>query len=170
VAARAAGVVLLAAAFAAAVGGCASGRRIEGGVYHAPSGYRITLPGPGWRLVEDSPADLELRHPSRAAMLVTAVCRARPTRASDQVLLRRLLFGLRDQHVIERGEVLVNGARGSRAIVDGIAEDHGQRMRAEAYVLRQGACVYDLLYAAPPDVFEQWRPAFGRLVESFATE
>jgi hypothetical protein len=158
-------------ALVAAAAGCATARRIEGGVYHAPSGYRIALPaGAEWRLVEDSPADLELRHPSRAAILAAGTCGERPSRAPDSVLLRRMLFGLRERRVIEGGEVLVGGARGARAVVEGIAEDGGARMRVEAYVLRHGACVYDFLYAAPPDGFERWRPAFGRLVESFATE
>jgi len=165
-AARLAAVIVMAALIA----GCATAPRIDNGVYHSARGYRITLPGPEWRVVEDSAADLELRHGGRAGMLVTAVCGEQPSRASDSVLLRRLLFGLRDRHVIERGEVLVDGARGTRAVLEGTAEGRGERLRVEAYVLRHGACVYDFLYAAPPDAFEQWRAAFGRLVDSFATE
>jgi len=64
----------------------------------------------------------------------------------------------------------VNGRRGTRIVVEGTAEDRGDRLRVEAGVLRHGACVYDFLYAAPPDSFGRWRPAFGRLVDSFATE
>ena len=161
---------ILAVALAVVLAGCATAHRIDNGVYHSPRGYRITLPGPEWRLVEDSAADLELRTGGRAGMLVTAVCGEAPSRAADSVLLRRVLFGLRERHVIERGDVLVNGARGARAVVEGIAEGGGDRLRVEAYVVRHGACVYDFLYAAPPDGFEQWRPAFTRLVDSFATE
>jgi hypothetical protein len=157
-------------AMAALIGGCATARRIDNGVYHSPRGYRITLPGPEWWIVEDSEADLELRNGARAGMLVTAVCAERPTRVPESMLLRRVLFGLRNPRVIERGEVLVNGTPGARVVVEGTAEDHDERLRVEADVLRHGACVYSFLYAATPDGFEQWRPVFHRLVASFATE
>jgi hypothetical protein len=165
-----AGLLTTVIAMAAVLGGCATARRIDHGVYHSPHGYRVTLPGPEWRLVEDSAADLELRNGDRTGMLVTAECGESPSRVPDSMLLRRVLFGLRGRRVLERGDVVVNGAGGARAVVEGTAEDRGDRLRVEAYVLRHGACVYDFLYAAPPDAFEQWRPAFGRLVESFATE
>jgi len=84
-------------AMTALMAGCATARRIDDGVYHSPRGYRITLPGPEWRLVDDSAADLELRNGSRAGMLVTAVCSERPSRVPDSMLLRRVLFGLRDR-------------------------------------------------------------------------
>ena len=32
-----------------ALGACA-GRRLVDGVYHAPSGYRVTVPGPAWEV------------------------------------------------------------------------------------------------------------------------
>src|SRR5205085_11033078 len=63
------------AAATLALGACA-GKRIEHGIFHAPSGYRVALPPDGaWRIVDDSRADLELRHRTAAAgMLVNGAC------------------------------------------------------------------------------------------------
>ena len=41
---------------------------------------------------------------------------------------------------------------------------------AVAYILKNGRCVYDLLYVAPAATFEDGRPDFQRFVESFAKE
>ena len=64
------------------VSGCAV-KRIENGVYHSSKGYRVTTPSPQWLLVNDSPADLELRHRSASAGMAThAVCEERTIRPS----------------------------------------------------------------------------------------
>ncbi|HXD97179.1 MAG TPA: hypothetical protein VN646_11585, partial [Candidatus Acidoferrum sp.] len=52
----------LVAVLTLALGACA-GRRLVDGVYRAPSGYRVTVPGPTWEVAPDSRADLELRQP-----------------------------------------------------------------------------------------------------------
>ena len=44
--------------------GCA-GRRLDNGVYRSEHGYRVTVPGPDWKVVESSGADLELRRAHR---------------------------------------------------------------------------------------------------------
>jgi hypothetical protein len=36
--------------------------------------------------------------------------------------------------------------------------------------MKDERCVYDFALVAPSALFETWRAAFGRLVESFATE
>ena len=63
-----------------ALAGCA-GRRIDDGVYRSEHGYRIAVPGAGWRVIGDSQADLELQRADGAAgMLATATCRPEMTR------------------------------------------------------------------------------------------
>ena len=46
----------------------------------------------------------------------------------------------------------------------------GAPTRIEAYVLKDGACVYDFAYVAPPASFDAWRADFRRFVESFVKE
>lgn len=150
--------------------GCA-GRRIENGVYHSEKGYRLTLPGGDWSVAAESRADLELRHQDGlAAMLANAECDDRARARSAGVLLGQLLIGLRDRATIEQDEVSMNGHPALHRVLDGRLAADGAPTRIEAYVLKDGACVYDFAYAAPPASFEASRGDFRRFVESFAKE
>jgi hypothetical protein len=150
--------------------GCA-GRRIENGVYHSPKGYRLSLPGPEWSVAEESKADLELRHQDgMAAMLVNAECDDRAKARSAGQLLGQLLIGVHDRATIEQNEVSVNGRQALHRVLDGRVAAEGAPTRIEAYVLKDGACVYDFAYVAPPASFDAWRADFRRFVESFAKE
>ncbi|HET7342794.1 MAG TPA: hypothetical protein VFL90_15125 [Methylomirabilota bacterium] len=152
---------------ALALGACA-GRRIEHGVYHAPSGYRVAVPGEGWDVVDDARADLELRRRAApAGMLVNGLCDARTARHDWPTLSRQLLLGLRDRVTLASDDVPVNGHLASHRLLEGRMRDSDERVRIEAYTLKEGRCVYDLLYVAPPADFDAGRSDFTRFVESF---
>jgi hypothetical protein len=155
------------AATGLALAACA-GHRIEHGIFHAPGGYQVALPGEGWNVVNDSRADLELRQAAMpAGMLVNGLCDARAARHSWDVLTRQLLLGLRDRVVLERDDVPVNGRVAAHRVLEGRMRDSDERVRVESYTLRNDRCVYDLLYVAAPDAFDAGRPAFHRFVDSF---
>ena len=165
-----AGRATLAVAAMVIAAGCA-GKRIEDGVFYSPSGYRIALPGAAWTVAERGPAELELRHRREpAGMLVNAACEGRAVRRSLDVLTRHVLIGLRNRTVLESGQVSVNGRHGARAVVEGRPRGSEERVRVEAYVLKDGRCVYDLLYVAPPEAFDALRAEFEGFVRSFTTE
>jgi hypothetical protein len=158
----------LAAVVALALGACA-GRAIVDGVYRAPAGYRVTLPGRAWTIADESRADLELRHRSApAGMLVNAVCDPAVTRRGRDVLARHLLFGLRDRVVVAEDEVPVNGRVASHRLLEGRMRQSDERVRIESFTVKGDRCVYDLLYVAAPDVFGAWQADFRGFVESFA--
>lgn len=149
--------------------GCA-GRRIERGVYHSPKGYRLAIPGPDWSVVEASRADLELRHAGGgAAMLAHATCDG-AARRPPSALERELLAGLRDRHVLARGQASVNSHPAAHAIIQAERGPGRGDVRIEVYTLRGGRCVYDLIYAAPAAEFDRWRPHFERFIATFETE
>lgn len=152
------------------VAGC-SARRIERGLYHSDKGYRVRIPGPAWEVVRESRGDLELRHESGAAgIVVNASCDPRLARRPLEILERQLLAGVSARRVLERGEVSLDGRVARRVLVEGTADPGLGAQRIEAYVLSDGRCVYDLIYAASPDRFGAWRDDFGALVWSFAAE
>jgi hypothetical protein len=172
--ARAGGAAI---ALLAAVGvvSCATGRgtRIEGGVYRAASGYRVTLPGTEWDVMTDEEraprTDLKLRHrDGRAAMLAHGACDGAAARRSFDILTRHVLVGLRDRTVIEDGSVQVNGRTAAHTVVDARRRQSEERVRVESYVVKDERCVYDLLFVAVPEVFDARRPAFQGFVNSFA--
>ncbi len=150
--------------------GCA-GRRIEHGVFHSPKGYRATLPGDGWSVVDDTRADLELRHASgRAGMIVNATCDPAVARRAQPVLERALLAGLRDRSILEHDAVVVGGRPASRVVVEGRSGADGVIVRVEALTLVDGGCVVDLLYAAPADAFAAGAADFARFAASFGKD
>ncbi len=148
------------------VAGCA-GRRIQHGVFRSEKGYRVTIPGPAWRVVDASRADLELEHAAGGAgIVVNATCDA-TARHPLPVLRNRLLLGLRDRRVLAAGQVSVDGARGLRTELEARLPGGRAPRRIEALVLADDRCVYDLIHAAVPEAFEATRPDFARLVGSF---
>jgi hypothetical protein len=85
-------------------------------------------------------------------------------------LERHLLLGLRERETLEENETSLAGRPGVHMLVEGRMRDSTERVRIESYTLKDGRCVYDLLYAAPPDTFESSREDFGRFVQSFEAE
>jgi hypothetical protein len=162
--------VLLVTGVALALGACA-GHGIVEGVYRAPAGYRVTLPGPAWVVAGESRADLELRHRSApAGMLANAVCDPAVVRRGDDVLALHLLLGLRDRQVEEANEVPVNGRAATHRLLEGRMRQSDRRVRIESYTLKSERCVFDLLYVAAPEAFAAGRGDFRRFVDSFVTE
>jgi hypothetical protein len=160
----------LAAALAVALGACA-GRRVVDGVYRAPSGYRVTVPGAAWEVTPESRADLELRHRTApVGMLANAVCDPAVARRGWEVLAQHLLIGMRDREAMEAGEVPVNGRVASHRVLEGRMRQTDERVRIESYTLKSDRCVYDLLYVARPEDFDAWRGDFQRFVQSFVGE
>ena len=153
-----------------ATAGCATATRIDNGVFHSPKGYRVTLPGDAWTVTPNERADLELRHrDGHSGMVVNAACGAQRARGPLDVLARHLLSGLRDRSVVTGEDVSVNGKMARHAVVEGRLGDDGERTTVELYVMRDDRCLYDFLYAAPPESFEAGRADFERLVRTLST-
>jgi hypothetical protein len=138
-------------------------------VYRSPKGYTVTVPAPTWAPVTNGRADLELRQAEAGAgMVVNASCDPQTSRRPLDVLTRHLLFGLRDRVVEQEDTEPLDGRAASHAVVEGRLGAGSERIRVELYVLKDTQCVFDFLYTAPPDRFEQFRPDFQKLVDSFS--
>jgi hypothetical protein len=86
------------------------------------------------------------------------------------VLARRLFIGLRGREVLENGAATLGGAPAVRAELEAQVSGTDDRVRLEAYVMKDARCVYDLVYAAPAATFAERRPDFQRFLESFVRE
>jgi hypothetical protein len=162
--------VVVTVACLASSAGCTAAR-VDHGRYVSPKGYGVAVPAAGWTIVQQSEADLELRHDSPPAnMLANGSCDDERPRASRDVLMRHLLMGLAHRKMIERGEAAIAGHEARHVVVEGRAPGAHDTLRVEAYVVTGERCVYDFLYAAPQASFEMARPDFQRFVESFRVE
>ena len=157
---------------AVVLSGCAStGPRVENGVFRVPERFRVTVPGPEWEVATASGAELELRHRAAGAGIFTNVeCGDGAARPDVTVLARRLFVGLRDREVLENGTATVGGAPAVRAVMEAHVSGTNDRVRLEAYVMKDARCVYDLVYVAPAATFPERRPDFQRFLDSFARE
>jgi hypothetical protein len=161
---------LLGVAVALGLSGCA-GRSITEGVFRSTKGYRVTIPGGDWVVVDVSRADLELRHRDGAAgMLVHALCDRRVTGRPAGALSQQLLAGLRDRAILEQEDISLNGHAGTRRVVEARASGAGSRVRVETVTVTDARCVYDLAYAAPAGAFASRHADFDRFVASFVKE
>lgn len=124
------------------------------------------MPAGAWRASTDGRADLELARAGWAGILVHATCEGKPPGRPLPVLARHLTFGLETRKVLEQEQVTVGGHPGMRVFIEGRLD--GMSVMVEAFVLKGNACVYDLLYAAPPAGFEAGRGEFREFVRSFA--
>jgi hypothetical protein len=167
---RVVAIGLLGVAVGLGLSGCA-GRRITDGVFRSTKGYRVTVPGPDWAVVDSSRADLELRHrDGSAGMLVNALCEGGVTRRPANALAQQLLAGLRGREIVERVEVAVNGRTGTRMVVEALPAGPGSRVRIESVTVADARCVYDLIYAAPAAAFAGQHADFAQFVASFVRE
>lgn len=157
---------------AVVLSGCASaGPRVENGVFRVPERFRVTVPGPEWEVATASGAELELRHRAAGAGIFTNVeCGDGAARPDVTVLARRLFVGLRDREVLENGTATVGGTPAVRAVMEAHVSGTNDRVRLEAYVMKDARCVYDLVYVAPAATFPERRPDFQRFLDSFARE
>ena len=162
---------MVCAAIVVGIVGCA-GKRIDQGVFHSPKGYRLTLPsGADWTIVQGSRADLELRFQAApVAMLVNASCDDAMRKTPLDSLARRLLTGLRERSVLLSEGVPLDGKTARHSIIEGRLGEQEAPMKVEVYVARDARCVYDFIYAAPPETFGEFVSSFRRLVDSFAEE
>ena len=153
-----------------AIAGCAT-TRLDAGVFHSKKGYRVALPGGDWIVANGGDADLTLKHrDGQRGIVVHAACDAARARGPLNVLARHLLSGLRERSVVTREDVAVDGKVARHAVVEGRVGDAREPMTVEVYVVRDDRCLYDFIYAAPPEAFEAGRADFERLVHGFATE
>jgi hypothetical protein len=144
---------------------------VEKGVFHADKGYRVSVPSPAWSVVGDGAADLELRHRSGVAgIVVNATCGGDRAGQDLAVLGRHLLVGLHERDLLARDAVTLAGRPATRLVLEAAPDRAGRRLRVEAWVMTDGQCVYDLIYAAPPERFPEWHEEFARILGSFAVE
>jgi hypothetical protein len=144
-----------------------SANGIEGGVYHSPKGYAVTLPDHGWQVQSGGAADLELkREAPPGGMLADATCDGREPGRPLSILARHLTFGLTDRTTIESDARTVGGRPAAHQVLRGSTD--GAEVLVEAVVVEGERCIHDFLYVAPVAAFDAGRPDFAALVESLS--
>ncbi|MCL2448516.1 MAG: hypothetical protein FWD17_06190 [Polyangiaceae bacterium] len=149
--------------------GCAHAESFDGGVLRK-GGLRIEL-GPvpeTWRRISVRGADLAFRDDKRAgSTLFNVHCGGRDDDAPLGILTQNLIMGTTERD-FESQEIMPFDGREAmrtrlRAKLDGVP------MQYEIYVMKKDGCVYDLVYVAPPDRFEDGTADFERFAGGLRT-
>ncbi len=128
--------------------------------------YRLGDPGRGWERVDAGGADRAWHHAGiSGALYADSNCGRRFEDGKLEDLTTHLTFG------VARGEPEHSESRtldGRAALVQITAgEIDGVGVKVGSMVTKKNACLYDVLYVAPPTTFEQGWPAFVALLEGF---
>jgi hypothetical protein len=120
-----------------------------------------------WRLVHQESAAVGWFSDRAGAVIESnATCRDDAEAAPLTALTRELLVGYTERHILD--EKLVPLLRREALRTRVTAKLDGVPMTLEIYVVRRNGCVFDLSYAAPPDLFAVAAPDFARFVAGFA--
>jgi hypothetical protein len=159
-------LVALALCSLAAVQGCSS--RFDGQTYRGDGfAFRVAEVPSSWQRVENSERALAWEDRSLGA---TILANGRCDRDGEDVPLRSLtqhLFIQFSEREVHSEEVLpFDGREALRT--DLTAKLDGVELRFLVWVLKKDRCVYDLLYFAPPQRFEQGVAGFDTWARGFS--
>ena len=148
--------------------GCASGGLV-GNVYRGEGfAFRIEPPVGGWTRLEATDAALAFRQPEhQSAILINARCGVDGDDIPLQALTAHLFLEFTEREIATQEVVPFDGREAMHTRLS--AKLDGVPMRYDVWVLKKDGCVFDLLYLAPAERFEDGLPAFERVVSGFTT-
>lgn len=147
--------------------GCAP-LQIKEGIFSPPyKNYTITLPetGKGWEPIRVDKEDVALWHKQHKAMIAVISSDIENKKLSPEMLNRHLFLEMSGKKIISKESVLVDNQSALHTILEGEMDNCG--LKIDAYIIRIGDTVYDLICWAPRDSFDYIQDDFENLVRSF---
>jgi hypothetical protein len=150
----------------AAIVACgASGPSFEAGVFRAPNvAFHVGEVPADWHRVNVDDSALGFRDGRGSSILVSGRCDLKADDVPLVALTNQLIMGTTDRETVKE-EVIPFDRREARHTVMKAKLD-GVPLVWDLYVMKKNGCVYDMVYVAPPDHFDEGSAAF----EKFATQ
>ncbi|MDN3515632.1 MAG: hypothetical protein NG747_14700 [Candidatus Brocadia sp.] len=147
------------------ISGCAT-FEIKEGVFSPSNGkYTVSMPGKGWEPLKIGKEDIVLWYKQHHAMIAIISSEIENKGLSLEMLNRHLFLGMTNKEIISKEPVLVDNQSALHTILEGKMDNN--KLKFDAYIIKMGDTVYDLVYWAPCDSFEDVRSDFERMVMSF---
>lgn len=145
---------------------CATGSIREGTYRDAHDRFSVRLPPARWQPASLEGATLAFRAPDlNAGMGLRADCGS-PEPGPLPSVARHLFFGLADKRIDANQRLTRADASLVRTRLHGRLD--GRPVDVEAVTMRSEACLYDFMYVAPPERFEEGRPDFDAFVRGWS--
>jgi hypothetical protein len=144
---------------------CASSYVVDGIFVDEARGFKIPLLREGWRQFEADGTDLAFRaEPGGQVAALFVGCNSEQS-IPLRILARRLFFGINAKRVIAQQPISLNGTEAVHTLLEGRLQD--TEVMVSSYVAKDGECTYDLIYVAPPALFQDRLPEFERFVKGW---
>lgn len=144
---------------------CASGYVVDGIFVDEAKGFAIPLLRDGWQPLKVEGTDLAFRAEpgGQVAALVVSCEGEQPIPL--RILARRLFFGIGAKRVLAQEPISLNGTEAIHTLLEGRLKD--TQVMVSSYVAKAGDCAYDLVYVAPPGLFQDRLSEFERFVRGW---
>lgn len=145
---------------------CASSYVVDGFFVDGTRGFKIPLLRNGWRQFELEGTDLAFRaEPDGQVAALFVSCEGeRPVPL--RILARRLFFGIGTKRIMAQEPIVLNGTEAVHTLLEGRLNN--TEVMVSSYVAKDGDCAYDLVYVAPPELFQDRLPEFERFARGWA--
>ena len=146
--------------------GCAGPSGLKQGVYQdAQVRYRVVSPGAAWKPVRLQTADLSWFQPTTGStLLVNSNCKG----VKDvplHSLTQHLLIGMTEKKI--RSQEIIPFSNREALETEAQSKVDGVPHRMKMLVFKKDGCVYDLVFTAHPNFYEEDLAAYARTKGSF---
>jgi len=139
---------------------CASNYVVDGFFVDRTRGFKIPILRDGWRQFELEGTDLAFRaEPGGQVAALFVSCEGEQP-IPLRILSRRLFFGIGTKRIMAQGPIVLNGTEAIHTMLEGRLNN--TEVMISSYVAKDGDCAYDLVYVAPPELFQDRLPEFER--------
>jgi hypothetical protein len=146
-----------------------AGATFEGGVFHAPGVVFHVGEIPGdWHRVNVDDSALAFRDGHGSSILASGRCDLKVDDVPLVALTNQLVMGTTERELVKEETIPFDKREARHTVMK--AKLDGVPLVWDAYVMKKNGCVYDMVYVAPPDRFEEGSAAFERFAAQFRTE
>jgi hypothetical protein len=151
-----------------ALGGC-GGAHFDGSTYRSGNvAFRVGPTPASWQRIDVSHAALAFRDASRdATIAVNSRCGTDGEDVPLTALTQHLFLSFTEREILEQKVVPMDGREAMNTVLS--AKLDGVVKKFDVWVLKKDSCVYDFMYIARPDRFDQGVGDFDRFVQGFTT-
>lgn len=140
--------------------------RVADNVFTPKNGlYKVAIPEDSWDILKVSNEDVTLWNGKYKAMLAIISNRSDGAELPLEVLNNHLLLGISNKAALSRDETSVDGVKALHTIL--MAELDGNPLKIYVVVLKKDETVFNIVYWADPDHYDNGIGDFESLLKSF---